>query len=203
VKFTVLVEVEVEREEGKFAGRDEVFERLEDAIVEAVDIADLHGLGADGSSTYVVVGTDMRELDRKELKHVYDEYDERVVQDLPGDENLRKENRHLRSQLKELNETLNYVKDRNLKLLEEQEAKATRIYQRDPASWGRDSKRTYIDDRLPVTYQWADNDTQGSFNIEFQPGPKGGDLEIRCNGWHDLFVKPYSSNVIIVKAVER
>lgn len=44
------IEVEVEREQGKFASRDEIAE----ALAEAVEQADLSSLGADGTSEYVI-----------------------------------------------------------------------------------------------------------------------------------------------------
>jgi hypothetical protein len=51
--YQFLVTIELERESGKFAGRDEIenqiMERLDDAAGEDVD-----GVGADGDSTYVV-----------------------------------------------------------------------------------------------------------------------------------------------------
>lgn len=50
-KFTFTVTVEVEREEGKFAGRDDMAE----AIIEWLESADegsIDGIGVDGSSTY-------------------------------------------------------------------------------------------------------------------------------------------------------
>lgn len=59
-KFTITVEVEVERLEGKFASRDEMAE----AIIEAIDGAnpyDLSGLGADGDSTYDVTNWEVWE----------------------------------------------------------------------------------------------------------------------------------------------
>lgn len=52
MRFTFTVEVEVERQEGKFASRDEVLEALTSALEEAQDNAGLDGLGADGLSVY-------------------------------------------------------------------------------------------------------------------------------------------------------
>ena len=48
------VTVEVERESGKFAGRDEIEEALMEGIESGVDGASLDGLGADGESTYTI-----------------------------------------------------------------------------------------------------------------------------------------------------
>ncbi len=52
-KFTLTVEVEVERTEGKFASREEMAEALIEALEQA-DPGELYGLGADGMSTYQV-----------------------------------------------------------------------------------------------------------------------------------------------------
>jgi hypothetical protein len=49
------IEVEIERESGKFASREEIGEKL----IEAIEQADLSGLGADGDSEYVISGADV------------------------------------------------------------------------------------------------------------------------------------------------
>lgn len=54
MKFKLVVEVEVERTEGKFAGRDEIEEQLVEAI-EGADPGTVDGVGADGASSYEVV----------------------------------------------------------------------------------------------------------------------------------------------------
>jgi hypothetical protein len=54
MRFRFLVEAEVERESGKFAGREDVAAELRDAL-EAADPADVSGVGADGDSVYNVI----------------------------------------------------------------------------------------------------------------------------------------------------
>jgi len=54
MKFTFTVEVEVQRESGKFAARDEIEEELRDAI-EGADPGSVDGVGADGDTTYEVI----------------------------------------------------------------------------------------------------------------------------------------------------
>lgn len=54
MRFVFLVEVEVQRDEGKFASRDEVAEQLQEAI-ESADPGSVDGVGADGASTYSTV----------------------------------------------------------------------------------------------------------------------------------------------------
>lgn len=53
-RFKFVVEVEVERESGKFASRDEMAEQIQDAL-EGADPGSLYGIGADGDSDYSVV----------------------------------------------------------------------------------------------------------------------------------------------------
>ncbi len=49
-----MVEVECERLEGKFAGRDEISEQLQEALDNA-NIGIVDGIGADGTTSYEVV----------------------------------------------------------------------------------------------------------------------------------------------------
>lgn len=53
MRFTFTVHVEVERESGKFAGRDEIAEQIRDAISDA-DPGEIGDVGADGDSSYSV-----------------------------------------------------------------------------------------------------------------------------------------------------
>jgi hypothetical protein len=53
MRFKYIVEVEVERESGKFASRDEINDVLVEALGEA-ESADLDGLGSDGESVYTI-----------------------------------------------------------------------------------------------------------------------------------------------------
>jgi hypothetical protein len=52
--FTFTIEVQVERDSGKFAGRDEIAEQLMEAL-ESADPGTVDGIGADGDSSYSVV----------------------------------------------------------------------------------------------------------------------------------------------------
>jgi hypothetical protein len=51
--FTVTVRVELSRESGKFASREEMLEAIVDEL-DNVDPGQFDGLGADGESTYIV-----------------------------------------------------------------------------------------------------------------------------------------------------
>lgn len=51
--FKFEITVEVDRESGKFAGRDEIEDELRTALTDA-DPGNVSGVGADGDSEYVV-----------------------------------------------------------------------------------------------------------------------------------------------------
>jgi hypothetical protein len=56
--LSFTVSVEVERESGKFAGRDEIQDALQEAV-ESADPGSVDGVGADGDSVYNVVAWDV------------------------------------------------------------------------------------------------------------------------------------------------
>lgn len=58
--FTFTVTVEVERQEGKFASRDEIATILAERLAEAEESID--GVGADCASTYEVVNFEVAEV---------------------------------------------------------------------------------------------------------------------------------------------
>lgn len=58
--FKFLVTAEVERTEGKFASRDEIFGELESALNDA-NPSELWGLGVDGTSNYEVTMWEVEE----------------------------------------------------------------------------------------------------------------------------------------------
>lgn len=59
-KFTFTVNVEVTRESGKFATRDEMADQIRDAL-ESADPGYLSGIGYDGDSEYIVDGWEVEE----------------------------------------------------------------------------------------------------------------------------------------------
>ena len=130
-----IVSVDIERDSGLHASRDDINERLEDAITEAVENADLSGLGPTSESeySYSSVSVDAVDTRTKAGRDALMEYDSHVIQDLPGDEKVRQENRRLRDELKQLNKVLAEVKDRNIRLQEALDTKRTeeetRIFQ--------------------------------------------------------------------------
>jgi hypothetical protein len=54
MRFTFTIEVEVERESGKFASRDEIIGEIEQALEDA-NYGEISGIGSDGDSTYSVI----------------------------------------------------------------------------------------------------------------------------------------------------
>lgn len=53
MRFTFTVDVEVERDSGKFASRDEIAEQIQEAI-EGADPGTIDSVGADADSSYSV-----------------------------------------------------------------------------------------------------------------------------------------------------
>lgn len=56
-RFTVIIEVELERTEGKFASRDEMAEAIQESFAGACEGESLSGLGADGASEYEIISS--------------------------------------------------------------------------------------------------------------------------------------------------
>lgn len=61
--FEFIVEVELERDTGKFASRAELEKALGEMLDDAFD--DVYGVGADGDSTYNLVNNEWQAVDRK------------------------------------------------------------------------------------------------------------------------------------------
>ena len=61
-RFLVMIEVEVERTEGKFASRDEIAEAIQEALANAGEGESLSGLGADGDSEYEIISSAVVEV---------------------------------------------------------------------------------------------------------------------------------------------
>lgn len=95
-KIAFLIEIEVERESGKFASRDEIAAAICETLTDAPDGAAMDSLGANGDSIYNVTHTDITELDKKALKELWKHNEERVLAELPGDAALRASNKRLK-----------------------------------------------------------------------------------------------------------
>lgn len=203
---TFIVEVDVERDQGLFAPRDEISDKIIEALDEAENSIDLTGLGAQGNSDYSVSSfvTEAVDTSHKEGRDRLMEYDAQVVAELPGDAQLRADNKRLRAELKELNKVLDSVKDRNIKLQEQQDERQaqerTRIWYADAVARRSDYK-SYIPDGKHdlVFFQYGERDDE-TLAFEFQ---EDGSIEVRNQGWTQLTVVPQSSNVIVLKMAAR
>jgi hypothetical protein len=60
-RFTLQVEVEVERESGLFASRDEIADELISAL-EGADPGDISGIGSNGDSAYSVTSWEVSDV---------------------------------------------------------------------------------------------------------------------------------------------
>jgi hypothetical protein len=58
--FRFMVTVEVERTEGKFASRDELYENIETALMDA-NPSEVYGIGSDGTSNYEITMWEVEE----------------------------------------------------------------------------------------------------------------------------------------------
>ena len=61
-RFRVTLEVEVEREQGKFASREELAEAITEVLSNAGEGESLSGIGADGDSEYVITSSTVVEV---------------------------------------------------------------------------------------------------------------------------------------------
>lgn len=61
-RFSVVIEVQVERTEGKFASRDEIAEAVQEALANAGEGETLSGLGVDGTSEYEIISSEVVEV---------------------------------------------------------------------------------------------------------------------------------------------
>jgi hypothetical protein len=60
-RFKFVVEVDLDRVEGKFASRDEMAEQLQEAL-DSANPGSVDGIGADGMSSYEVSGWEVNEV---------------------------------------------------------------------------------------------------------------------------------------------
>ena len=176
-----LVDVDVERESGKFAGRDEITDAIQTAMEEGIESAQLDSLGADADSVYNITGQGVEPLDNKRLKALWEQNEKLVVEDILG----AKERRELKRKIRELEADVRGLKS----ALEEKKAEEL-------------SERTSIHTEsygVPATNLPDDS------NVRFHIGDrvyvdvsiKNDRLEL--NGSEPLYIKPQSSNYFAIK----
>lgn len=204
-QLTFLVNVETERESGKFAGRDEISEAISNAIQDAESNAELSSLGADGDSVYNITSFEIEELEKKDRKAVYDEYHALVVEQLPGDAELRQQVKDLKAEIKKLNAKIETEQNKVTALVAERTNDQTRIWQADErglSALDDDSPKTYLKDGKYdfVNFQWGDNwDEKLTAQMDSH-----GSLIIRADGWGRgrMVVVPNSSNEVQISMME-
>lgn len=193
-EFKFLVSVSTDRESGLIASRDDQSERIAEAIEEAVESADLSGIGARSDSVYAVSEHDVWELDKKDEKEMRAEYEERVRAEEPDDKTLRRELKQAKDDAKHWKDMFERQKKITDQLLEDPSLKPTKVYQR--KSGDRDAPAIYLADGRydSVTFQYGEDRHEGSYDVALVGE---GELEIRSQSMGDqLVVIPWSGNVV-------
>jgi len=198
--YTFLVTADVERESGMHASRDDIADRIDEALAEAVGNADLTGLGPQSNSDYTMSEFEVRAMERKELKDAMREHDDMVVADYPGDKALQEELKLTTAALEDERRFRRAAEEKLRKINEHVEQGKTRIYQR--RSGDRDAVATYLADGQydGVTFQYGEDRHDGSFEVSLLDGI----LEIRSNAMGDqLAIVPWSGNVVRLQILPR
>jgi hypothetical protein len=151
--ITYLVDVDVEHETGKFASRDEISEVLQEAIQSAIEEADLNGLGMDGTSEYTIANQELVELTRKDQKEIWDDAHVAVVQELPGDAELRAENKRLREEAAKADARLASLQEDVQRLLSERNNGV--VHSRVSVDNWRDRSVRYLKDDARVKFHFG------------------------------------------------
>jgi len=202
-KLTFLVEIEVERETGKFAGRDEIAEAILEELGSSTENADLSSLGMDGTSVYNIVDVSISELDKKELKALWKDNEERVVAEIPGDAKLRAEVKSLKRQLLLEAQKTDRLQEKLDASRKETERGRTNVWYNKGSAFDN-GNRVYLSDGKynRILFALGDPAMNETLSVERR---EDGALEIRMDamGRCDLIVRPTSSNVIVVEALAR
>lgn len=189
-----VLEVEVERETGKFASRDEISEKLTEAIA-SIEDADLGALGSDGDSVYTITSWTAEEIDNKQLKEEWKHNEHRVREALPGDADLRKRVRALTYEVREKVNEIRRLQGAMEKMEEVRAGEPTSI------SYGSGRKgRIFIPDGEfdDVRYSTGDSWDQELVLTKVKDG-----FEIRSNDFGQQMVAvPMSGNLMRVIVVE-
>lgn len=194
-----MVTVEVERDQGKFVSRDELSEAIIEALNDAPDQASLSSLGADGTSDYSVVQTDVEYLEPKDRKAIYAEYDQAVIAELPGDAELRAQIKELRKELHNAQFQAQNWKQKAEQLAADRKVGATRIYQTE--GYGSDIKHYFADGKLDSVYFQRGERDYDRWEIRLQ---EDGSLLLRTDTMQgNMAVMPRSGNEMTLRMVDR
>lgn len=199
MEFNFLVSVEVERDSGLHASRDDIAELISTDLGSAAESVAMSGLGPRYDSDYSVSQVNVDALDKRALKAANAEYEELVVAEAPSDAELRSD---LKVALAKITSLQNDVKSLNRQLQQERD-------NRDIASssiwfgggWD-DEKKTFLPDgpHDRVYFRHGERDDE-RFSVERK---SDGSLEVRSDaGFGGFAVKPVSGNVVQIIAGER
>lgn len=200
-QFTYFVTVDTERDEGLHASRDEQSEKIMDALEQGAQDADISGIGGRSDSTYSVVSVDIVEMEKKELKAINAEYDQRIAEEAPPESKLKAELRVARQDLA--------AKDREIARLERKLAAEREKAGNEPTriwiggGWDDDDEKTFLPDGRHdhVYFRYGDRDT-ARFTVGFDGREKS--LEIRTDDAFGLIAAlPISRNVLRIAMVDR
>ena len=176
-----LVDIDIERESGKFAGRDEISEQFTTAIEEAIENAELSGLGNDGNSVYAITSQDVDTIDNARLKKLWEDNERRVVDPILTNFERRDLNKKVKDLQSVVEDLKGKLKDKKAKDLEGQTKVHTSSYGRPEVNLPDDSQvRFHID---PKVYLDA--------------SIKDGHLQI--NGSEPILIRPSSGNHVAIK----
>lgn len=198
-KHSYLVTFETERESGLFAGRDEISEKLVETFDTGGD-ADLTGLGSQGNSNYYVVDTEVEEIDSKDLRKFWKENERRVVAELPGDAELRKQNQALRAEVKNKTEEIHRLLDAQDKREADHKKGATRAFV--PAGYKDGSLPQYLPDgehdRIRFESSHFANTDRAEY-VDVSIIEQDGKPMIQFHGSRAFIIHPHSSNLFAIE----
>lgn len=188
--ITYLVDVDVEHQTGKFASRDEISEVLQEAIQSAIEEADLNGLGMDGTSEYTIANQELVELTRKDQKEIWDDAHVAVVQELPGDAELRAENKRLREEAAKADARLASLQEDVQRLLSERNNGV--VHSRVSVDNWRDRSVRYLKDDARVKFHFGYMMMREYIAVTLK------DDELEIYGTESIVLTPQSGNVVCV-----
>jgi hypothetical protein len=202
MQLTYLVTIEVERDSGMFASRDDISEILSEEIQSSAESASLSGLGPRSDSEYSVSDASVEEMDSKAIRQAWRDNERYVAGQKLSDDAASKEIKRLSTELKKSEERGKSFQRDIQRLLQKQEQEATRIYQTDSSHLGQSSPRTYLKDGEydRVHFSYGD-DWDHEFQIHID---SDGHLVIRNTSFdYEMAVAPQSSNEIKIVRIER
>lgn len=201
IKAQYLVSIEVERESGMFAGRDEISEAVMAELEGAPLEANLSSLGAQSNSEYTVVSVEVDEIDNQQIRDLWRVSQKRMLAELPGDEDLRREVKALRAEIRNKTEEIHKLLDAKDKRQAEHDKGATRIYI--PAGYGTEELNQYLPDqrhdRIRFELGLWRHEPRADY-VECSIEEINGKAVLQLHGSTALALKLNSSNVLYVAA---